>query len=251
MSKKEFLALLRLKLSNIHAVEQEMFISFYDEIIQDMMENGMTEEEAVAKQGDISEIANNILADIGGNKDTKRKAKQFKKVALAILMIVLVITCMNVIKASRNMAKRRAEINVRVKDDRSDVEVNTDNGMNNVQTFSYSIIEDGVIDDEKAKVNAKEIIKLFSEGNYKFISDKYATSTMKKYFTEEVMEEAKKQVADDFGKLISYGQPYTCIVEQDGVQYIRCDCTCSYENVSVTYTIVFNEKYRLDGFFIK
>ena len=64
MKKNEFLAALRQTLSVLPQQELEKQLTYYDEMIADMMEDGMTEEDAVAKIGDPAEIGRSILADM-------------------------------------------------------------------------------------------------------------------------------------------------------------------------------------------
>ena len=64
MTKKEFLAALRRKLRAVPQAELRERLGFYSEIIDDKMEEGLTEGEAVADVGNIDEIAAQILADV-------------------------------------------------------------------------------------------------------------------------------------------------------------------------------------------
>lgn len=63
MDKFEFLTQLRAKLWAIPQEDAARSIEYYREMIEDRMEDGLTEEEAVAAIGDVDEIVKNILAD--------------------------------------------------------------------------------------------------------------------------------------------------------------------------------------------
>lgn len=63
MSKAEFLKRLDDALSNLPKGERDKSVAFYDEIISDRMEDGMTEEEAVDSLGSVEEIARQIMRD--------------------------------------------------------------------------------------------------------------------------------------------------------------------------------------------
>ena len=63
MTKQEFLTALRKKLSSLSAKEIQDSINFYDEIINDKIEEGKTEEVAVSEIGSIDDIATQILAE--------------------------------------------------------------------------------------------------------------------------------------------------------------------------------------------
>ena len=64
MTKKEFLATLKRKLRGLPYADIKERLSFYSEIIDDKMEEGLTEGEAVSEIGDINEIAEQILGEV-------------------------------------------------------------------------------------------------------------------------------------------------------------------------------------------
>lgn len=61
MSKAEFLSELELSLHSMKDNEKSKFITFYDEMIDDYVENGMTEAEAISKIGTPKKIAVELL----------------------------------------------------------------------------------------------------------------------------------------------------------------------------------------------
>lgn len=63
MGKNEFLKKLDKLLSQLPDSERGRHLSYYSELIDDMTDNGMSEQEAVAKFGDVNEIANQILTE--------------------------------------------------------------------------------------------------------------------------------------------------------------------------------------------
>ena len=63
MTKDEFLRELDARLDALPSGEREKSLDYYSEIIDDMTENGCTEEEAVAQLGPIEKIAEEILLD--------------------------------------------------------------------------------------------------------------------------------------------------------------------------------------------
>ena len=64
MTKTEFLDALREKLAGIPAEEREERLTFYSEMIDDRMEDGVPEEDAVAGAGSVDEIAEQIFTEI-------------------------------------------------------------------------------------------------------------------------------------------------------------------------------------------
>lgn len=72
MKKLEFLALLQEELSGLPRDEVQEQLAFYSEMIDDRMEEGLTEEEAVARMGDAGQIASQILRELPFPKPKKR-----------------------------------------------------------------------------------------------------------------------------------------------------------------------------------
>ena len=79
MNKQEFESRLRAELSGLPKNEQDARIDFYIEMIDDSIEDGLCEDEAVAKIGSIEDIAMQIVADIPLSKLAKEKIKSQRK----------------------------------------------------------------------------------------------------------------------------------------------------------------------------
>ena len=73
MSKQEFLVQLRKGLSGLPQDDIEERLTFYSEMIDDRMEEGLSEEDAVYEIGDIDELISQIVADIPLTKLVKEK----------------------------------------------------------------------------------------------------------------------------------------------------------------------------------
>ena len=89
MNRFEFISKLKSKLSNFPEVEVNDRVSFYTEMINDYLDNGLSEEEAVLKLGSIDEIAETIAEDIPLSKLAKKKLNNKNK--LSTLNIVFLI----------------------------------------------------------------------------------------------------------------------------------------------------------------
>ena len=90
MTKTEFVLGLAEKLSLLPWEEIEERLAFYIEMIDDRMEDGLSEEEAVAAVGSIDEIAAQIVADIPLARLVKDKMKPKKRLrAWEITLITL------------------------------------------------------------------------------------------------------------------------------------------------------------------
>ena len=75
MTKQEFLDSLRARLSGLPRQELEERLAFYGEMIDDRIEEGRTEEEAVLDIGSADEISAQIIKDIPLSKIAKERLK--------------------------------------------------------------------------------------------------------------------------------------------------------------------------------
>lgn len=90
MNKQEFLNTLKNKLSGIPEETINESLEYYNEIIDDKTDDGLTEEEAVAELGSIEKIADNILSEIPLGLLVKEKVKTRKPIgALGITLLAL------------------------------------------------------------------------------------------------------------------------------------------------------------------
>lgn len=89
MNKQAFLDELRTKLAGLPPKDLEERLAFYGEMIDDRMEDGLSEEEAVQAVGSVEEIVSQIIADTPLAKIAKEKIRPKRK--LQTWEIVLLI----------------------------------------------------------------------------------------------------------------------------------------------------------------
>ena len=89
MNKQEFMKKLHEKLSALPKKEVEDRIAFYSEMIDDKIEDGFLEEDAVEEMGDIDKVVSQIVADIPLSSIIKEKVKP--KRSLAVWEIALIV----------------------------------------------------------------------------------------------------------------------------------------------------------------
>lgn len=89
MNKENFLTELRTKLFGLPQDDIEERIAFYNEMINDRMEDGLTEEEAVQEIGSVDSVVEQIMAEIPLSTLVKEKVKPKRK--LKTWEIVLLI----------------------------------------------------------------------------------------------------------------------------------------------------------------
>ena len=90
MNKQEFIAELQNKLSGLPEKDVQDRLIFYGEMIDDRMEDGLSEEEAVRDIGSVDEIAEQIIAETPLVKIVKDKIKTKRKIQIwEIILLIL------------------------------------------------------------------------------------------------------------------------------------------------------------------
>ena len=85
MTKQEFTKKLREKLRALPEQAVDERIDFYSEIIDDRVEDGLSEDDAVSGIGDVDAIADHIISDFSASKPTKEVKKQKRLNAVRII----------------------------------------------------------------------------------------------------------------------------------------------------------------------
>lgn len=88
MKKREFLARLRVRLSDLPRRDVEERLSFYSEMIDDRMEEGLSEEEAVSAIGSADSVASQIAVDAPLAKAAKEKAKPKRRLKAWVITLL-------------------------------------------------------------------------------------------------------------------------------------------------------------------
>ena len=84
MTKHKFLVSLKDRLSGLSKEAVEERLNFYREMIEDRMEEGLSEEDAVAETGSVDEIAAQIAADLSPATASKRRMNAWEIVFLLL-----------------------------------------------------------------------------------------------------------------------------------------------------------------------
>jgi len=90
MNKQTFIQDLKNRLSGLPDKDMERSLDYYSEMIDDRMEDGLSEEEAIAAVGDPGEIAEQILSEIPIGKIVRQKLRSNHTMrAWEVLLLVL------------------------------------------------------------------------------------------------------------------------------------------------------------------
>ncbi len=90
MTKNEFLIKLTMALSGLPTSEIEQRVAFYGEMIDDRVEEGLSEEEAVAGLGSLDQIVEQIVGEIPFAKIAKQSVKPKKGMSAGTIVLLIV-----------------------------------------------------------------------------------------------------------------------------------------------------------------
>ena len=88
MSKQDFITQLRKGLSGLPQDDIEERLTFYSEIIDDRIEEGLSEEKAVSAVGSVSEIIQQTVADIPLSKIAKERIKPKRRLSVGEIILL-------------------------------------------------------------------------------------------------------------------------------------------------------------------
>lgn len=88
MTKQEFLSTLGVKLSNLPRKDTAERIKFYEEMIDDRVEDGLSEEEAIAELGTVDEIYEQFVKELPLLKIIKERVTPKKKLSGGMIALI-------------------------------------------------------------------------------------------------------------------------------------------------------------------
>ena len=91
MSRDAFIGELRHKLAGIPQEAVDRTVEYYSELIADSMEDGLSEEEAVARLGSMDEIVSNVVKDTPLPQIIQNRVQESKKKGVSGWVVVLLI----------------------------------------------------------------------------------------------------------------------------------------------------------------
>ncbi len=88
MNKQEFLTQLRKELSVLPQKDIEEYLTFYTEMIEDRIEEGLSEEQAVSAVGSLEEIVKQIVSDTSLIKIAKERIKVKRRLSVGEIVLL-------------------------------------------------------------------------------------------------------------------------------------------------------------------
>jgi len=107
----------------------------------------------------------------------------------------------------------------------------------------------GIFNDNEVEAQMKLVVETFNQEDYEALKE-ISIAQMQPLLNKEYMDEAKKQIGDDWGEFKSFGMFQKMEIKQQGQNFVIGQVKVTYENVIVLYTITFDEEMKLAGFYM-
>lgn len=103
---------------------------------------------------------------------------------------------------------------------------------------------------EAVTASVENVVVMLNQNDFDGLQE-LAVDELKSKLTQETMDEVRKGISEDWGEMQSIGKVYMQGVKQKGKVIVVTQVDAVYENVSVVYTISFDEDLRLGGLYMR
>lgn len=103
---------------------------------------------------------------------------------------------------------------------------------------------------EQVEAAMKETVELLDAGDYKALQEN-AVSKMKPHLTEKIRDDIRRTLSDDWGERKQFGAVYMVELIQANQHFAVGEMTVTYENISVTYRLTYDEDMRFAGIYVR
>ncbi len=115
---------------------------------------------------------------------------------------------------------------------------------------SFDIAHSKYFDKEQVEAAMKETIELLDAGDYTVLQES-ADPKMQALLNAETMDEVRGLMSDDWGERKLFGTAYMVELRQGNRHFAVGEITVTYENVSATYRLTFDEDMRFSGIYVR
>ena len=103
---------------------------------------------------------------------------------------------------------------------------------------------------EAVTASVENVIVMLNQNDFDGLQE-LAVDELKSKLTQETLDEVRKNISEDWGEMQSIGKVYMQGVKQKGKVMVVTQVDAVYENISVVYTISFDEDLRLGGLYMR
>lgn len=184
--------------------------------IKARLNEGESIENIFLQMGTTEEIARSFNESISPKEQRKYKRNKIVKIILPIILVLVVLAGLVYWVLPKGV----------------DIETS--------KYFSKSEVEETM----------KKTVELLDQSDYSSLQNR-AISQIKSSLNEDIIENAKKLIGDNWGEQKQFGKAYIQEIVQRNEHFVIGQMTVTYENASVTYTMTFDSDMKLAGLYMK
>ena len=115
---------------------------------------------------------------------------------------------------------------------------------------SFDIEQSKYFNKDQVETAMKETIELLDAGDYIALQEG-VTPKMQTLLNAETIDDVKGALSDDWGERKMFGAAYMVELVQGNKHFAVGEITVTYENVSATYRLTYDEDMRLSGIYVR
>ena len=115
---------------------------------------------------------------------------------------------------------------------------------------SFDIEQSKYFNKDQVETAMKETIELLDAGDYIALQEG-VTPKMQTLLNAETIDDVKGALSDDWGERKMFGAAYMVELVQGSRHFAVGEITVTYENVSATYRLTYDEDMRLSGIYVR
>ena len=115
---------------------------------------------------------------------------------------------------------------------------------------SFDIEQSKYFNKDQVETAMKETIELLDAGDYVALQES-VTPKMQTLLNAETMDDVKGMLSDDWGERKMFGTAYMVELVQGNKHFAVGEITVTYEKVSATYRLTYDEDMRLSGIYVR
>lgn len=184
--------------------------------IQARENQGERLEEIISRMGKAEEIADGFNENISAGEQRRYAKNKVLKIVIPIVLAVIFIGMAGFFMVPKTV----------------DIEKST------------------VFHKEKVEAAMKQTVELMDAEEYAALQEN-AISKMQPLLNAEMRENMRRTLSDDWGERRQFGAVYLVELIQGNSHFAVGEMTVTYENVSVTYRLTYDEDMRLAGIYVR
>lgn len=115
---------------------------------------------------------------------------------------------------------------------------------------SGDIAKSSYFDQDQVEAAMKRTIELLDDKDYAALLET-SVPQMQSLLNEEAMQTVRNSIAGDWGSRIQFGNVYMAEINQKNQHFAVGEITVTYENVSVTYRLTYDQDMKFAGIYIR